>query len=290
MPKNVFQILIITIVLFVSGCISPGKEPANTGKYIKSQPLSAVCGIETEFLSLDTINITTVMSYANQCKQKVNAANCKEDVTCFVINDNCTIKYLANLGKVQADSCIPLSAEVRSGDLVSVNYNMSFLNGTVLDSTYEDVAKEFELNPAISYEPVVFNTKTGILLNRRGQVLSGIREAVIGMKAGEEKSLILPPEKAFGNRKDELIRDIPIEDIKAKIAEPNVGSILIASNGMPVEVVAINDTHATVDFNYKYAGYTIMVDLKIEKVYRGSAPGPIQTQGCQGLEDITNYF
>ena len=39
----------------------------------------------------------------------------------------------------------------------------------------------------------------------KGQVISGFEEAVVGMRVGEEKTVTIPPDKAFGRRKDEHV-------------------------------------------------------------------------------------
>ena len=69
-------------------------------------------------------------------------------------------------------------ASPAAGTLVTVNYTGKFLNGTVFDSTQ-------------SQGPVQF---------RIGQVIPGWNEALVAMKKGEKRLLVIPPELGYGER------------------------------------------------------------------------------------------
>jgi len=71
--------------------------------------------------------------------------------------------------------------EVKSGDVVSIHYRGTFLDGKVFDSSY-DRGQPFE-------------TKIGI-----GQVIKGWDEGVVGMKVGGKRKLTIPPDKAYGEQ------------------------------------------------------------------------------------------
>lgn len=64
------------------------------------------------------------------------------------------------------------------GALVSVNYTGKFANGTTFDSS-------------AGRGPIKFVLGTG-------QVIKGWDEGILGMKVGDKKSLVIPPEKAYG--------------------------------------------------------------------------------------------
>jgi FKBP-type peptidyl-prolyl cis-trans isomerase len=76
------------------------------------------------------------------------------------------------------------SGEVaKTGDTVSMNYTGRLADGTVFDS---NVDPKFQ-----HVEPFVFTLGAG-------QVIAGWDEGIVGMKVGEKKTLVIPPEKAYG--------------------------------------------------------------------------------------------
>ena len=71
--------------------------------------------------------------------------------------------------------------KVKSGDSVSVNYIGRLEDGTKFDSSYD--------------KGVAFNFKIGV-----GQVIKGWDIGILGMKVGEKRKLIIPPNLAYGTR------------------------------------------------------------------------------------------
>jgi len=92
---------------------------------------------------------------------------------------------------------------VKIGDNVSVDYT-GIANGSVIVTSIESVAKENNLSvPNRKYIPIRF-------IVGKGEVIKGLDEGIIGMRAGESKTLTIPPEKAFGLKDPKLIETIPI--------------------------------------------------------------------------------
>jgi peptidylprolyl isomerase len=68
------------------------------------------------------------------------------------------------------------------GDTVMVQYCGIVADGTVFGTGRDN-------------EPLTFNIG-------KGQVITGLEEAVLGMRTGEEKTVVIPMDKAFGRRDD----------------------------------------------------------------------------------------
>lgn len=77
------------------------------------------------------------------------------------------------------DIAIGAGAEVKSGDLVTVNYIGTLENGTKFDSSY-DGKKPFSFTIG------------------NGEVIKGWDMGVLGMKVGGKRELVIPPELAYG--------------------------------------------------------------------------------------------
>ena len=71
-----------------------------------------------------------------------------------------------------------MSKSVEIGDLVSVNYVGRFESGEVFDSSEGGAPLQFTVG--------------------QGEVIKGFEKAVIDMKAGEIKTVTIPPEDGYG--------------------------------------------------------------------------------------------
>lgn len=149
------------------------------------------------------------------------------------------------------------SEAVESGDMVQVDYTGKFEDGTVFDTSREEVAQEAGVyNPQREYAPLTLVVGTG-------QVIEGFDEGLIGMKEGEEKTLTIPPEKAYGEYNESWVQAVPIEELNTS-EKPEVGQTLYDSrNGARYRVIAVNETHVTLDPNHELAGKTLIFDIKL---------------------------
>jgi FKBP-type peptidyl-prolyl cis-trans isomerase 2 len=83
-------------------------------------------------------------------------------------------------------------SEAKNGDTVRVHYVGKFPGGKVFDTSMEKEAIcAGILQRGRDYKPLV--VKLGA-----GQVIKGFNDAIIGMRPGEEKTVTLSPELAYG--------------------------------------------------------------------------------------------
>jgi FKBP-type peptidyl-prolyl cis-trans isomerase 2 len=136
---------------------------------------------------------------------------------------------------------------VANGDTVSVYYTGTLTNGTVFDSN-------------VGKEPLQFTVGAN-------QVIAGFDQAVIGMKVNQSKTVTIPANEAYGPVDQRLIVKVPLTEFGNNTV--NVGmNITESQNGQNFEgvVTAVNSTTATVDFNPKLAGQTLIFDIKIAAI------------------------
>lgn len=151
------------------------------------------------------------------------------------------------------------SRTVKSGDTVQVDYTGKLEDGAVFDTSREDVAKQAGIYvDGREYVPLTFVVGSG-------QLIQGFDEGVIGMKVGEEKTLKIPPEKAYGEYEEARILAVPIEELNItnRSEIPKVGQTLRDMYGNQYKVTAVNDTHITLDTNNELAGKTLIFDIKL---------------------------
>lgn len=143
----------------------------------------------------------------------------------------------------------------QQNDTLQVNYVGSLENGTVFDTSLESEARNAGLPLRSSYSPLEF--KVGA-----GQLIKGFDDAVRGMKEGEEKTIRIPPNEAYGDVNPELIAGIPRANVQGNIT---IGS-MVSGGGNEGKVVSINNETITVDFNHPLAGKVLIFKITLVKI------------------------
>ena len=72
------------------------------------------------------------------------------------------------------------------------------------------------------YKPLTFTVGAG-------QMIKGFDEGVVGMKVGEEKTLEIPPEEAYGEYMEEYARELPRNAVNFT---PEIGMQLATETGL----------------------------------------------------------
>lgn len=148
-------------------------------------------------------------------------------------------------------------AGVEYGDNVSVDFiGIVKSTGEVFDTTEEDIAMDPNIPkitgfvPRESYEPLSFIVGSG-------EIIPEFEEAILGLKEGEEATIELPPEKAFGevdpnlivssprNAEFSIVEEVSLENyVMAMKKEPIVGDIVNVTPYWSTEIT--NITNGTV--------------------------------------------
>jgi len=103
---------------------------------------------------------------------------------------------------------------VKDGDYVEVDYTGRLEDGTIFDSSIEEIAKKSKYyDKNRNYEPLGFTVGNG-------EMIPGFEDGVKGMEVGEKKEVEIPPEEAYGKTGDHplagktLIFEIEVKDKK----------------------------------------------------------------------------
>lgn len=157
----------------------------------------------------------------------------------------------ANSGNREGESRV-----VKAGDTIKVDYTGKLENGTVFDTSKEEVAKQAGIYVSDrNYAPLTFVAGSG-------QMIKGFDEGVIGMKIGEEKTIAVPPSDAYGEYNESRIQAIPVQELNLT-RTPKAGEVLGDMYGNQFKVIAVNNTHITLDANHELAGKTLIFDIKL---------------------------
>lgn len=108
-----------------------------------------------------------------------------------------------------------------------------------------------------------------------GVLLAGVEEALRAMKPGEEKTVALPPEKAYGLHDSHNVSVMPMKDFGAMASQLAPGARILGMRDGKAEkaiVEKIEDGQVTLDFNPPDAGKTVTFRLLLIS----REPGPPQ--------------
>ena len=139
--------------------------------------------------------------------------------------------------------------KVKDGDRVKIHYTGTLKDGEIFDTSRERQPLEFTVG------------------NR--EMMPGLETGVIGMEAGEKKSVEVPPEEAYGPRKEELVVEVKKSNLPDHI-EPSLGQRLQmqVDNGNHIElaITEIKEETITLDANHPLAGHTLFFDLELVEI------------------------
>ncbi len=137
--------------------------------------------------------------------------------------------------------------------VVAFNYTLKDEDGNVLDSS--------EGTDALEY------------LHGADNIIPGLEAALDGKSVGDEVNAVITPDQAYGERRDELVEQVPREHLQ-EIPDLEVGTQLEANTPdgpRVVQVVAMDDDHVTVDANHPLAGMTLHFDVNVASVRDATA-------------------
>lgn len=138
---------------------------------------------------------------------------------------------------------------IQKGNKVKLEYEGKLDSGEVFDSS-EKHGKPLEFTIG------------------EGHVIPGFENAVIGMEKNQEKQVKIPPKDAYGEKKEELMKKIPKqqlpEDARDKV-QPGMTLGMQTPQGqqIPVKVAEVSQDDITLDLNHPLAGQTLNFNLKV---------------------------
>jgi FKBP-type peptidyl-prolyl cis-trans isomerase 2 len=133
--------------------------------------------------------------------------------------------------------------KIENGKKVTLHYKGKHEDGSVFDESTGKDPLEFTIGA--------------------NQVIPGFELGVIGLEAGDNKTIEIEPKDAYGDFRDDLLAEVP----RANVPEgTEVGTQLQTEiNGQPVPVTVkeIKDETIVIDANHPLAGKKLIFDLEV---------------------------
>lgn len=99
----------------------------------------------------------------------------------------------------------------------------------------------------------------------QGKIIRGLENGLEGLQVGEQKTIQVKPEDAYGPINAGAFREVPRENLPP--GNLKVGTKLIARNGqgrrLPVRVHEIKEKTVVLDLNHPLAGKTLTFEVKV---------------------------
>jgi len=100
-------------------------------------------------------------------------------------------------------------------------------------------------------------------------LLPELEKAIIGMMPGKSRVVVVPKDKGYGSRRDDLIQTIDRRDFPEGV-KPKVGQQLRLPTDeyevVNARVIEVTDTHIVVDANHPFAGQDVLFKITLLEI------------------------
>ena len=148
-----------------------------------------------------------------------------------------------------------MSQVIEDGTTAVVHYTGSFPDGEVFDSSD-------------GKDPLAYQVG-------KQQMIPGFEQEMMGAAIGEKREFTLTPDRAYGERSDDAIQQVPRDQFPTEM--PLEIGVMIAAQTpqgpLPFTVTEIADDVVTVDFNHQMAGKTLKFSVEVVDVRCGDSCG-----------------
>jgi len=128
-------------------------------------------------------------------------------------------------------------------------FKMELEDGTIVESNFDEEPFEFQIGD--------------------GSLTSGMEDALIGKSTGDNVSVSLSPEMAFGLPDENNVHSLPIEDFPDDM-NPEVNQVIAFDGPDDSEImgtiIKIDKNEVEVDFSHPLAGRTIIFSAHITEI------------------------
>ncbi|MEX0680069.1 MAG: peptidylprolyl isomerase [Balneolales bacterium] len=139
--------------------------------------------------------------------------------------------------------------KIKEGDTVKVHYTGKIADGTVFDTSKEREPLEFTIG--------------------EGKLIPGFEKAVVGMNVGDNNTVTIPSDEAYGEKRDDMVVDVEKNQIPEDI-KPEVGQQLQIQQKdggtIPVVITDITDEKVKLDANHPLAGEDLTFEIEVVEV------------------------
>lgn len=146
-------------------------------------------------------------------------------------------------------------SQIERNSRVTIYYRLGLTNGDVLEDNFDD-------------EPMTVQLGCG-------EMAEGLELALIGLREGQEETIDIGPDLAFGYVDEALFRSIPRIEFDPELElEPGLIIEFATEDGetLPGTILDFNEDEVRVDLNHPLAGQTVRYSVKVVAIDDVEAP------------------
>ncbi|WP_020675904.1 FKBP-type peptidyl-prolyl cis-trans isomerase [Geopsychrobacter electrodiphilus] len=156
-------------------------------------------------------------------------------------------------------------AQVKEADKVAINFIGTLADGTIIDSTYPDPDEDACNDEDCCHEHGPMELTLG-----EGDFYTPIETALIGMRVGDKKTVVVAPVDAFGEHDPENVFSIKPGEFPEDIL-PEVGLELEVTGDdddlFMVTIIEVTDDEIVLDSNHPLAGEELTYEIELVKIF-----------------------
>lgn len=147
---------------------------------------------------------------------------------------------------------------------------MKITSGTVVTFHYRLLNGEQELENSHIGDPMAY-------LHGHNNIIAGLEAEMSGKEAGAEFTAVVPPEQAYGLRKEDAVQRVPIKHLhngaklKNKLKAGMIVHVNTSNGAKQATVIKAGRFNVDIDTNHPLAGITLTFEVKIENVREATA-------------------
>lgn len=140
-------------------------------------------------------------------------------------------------------------SQIERNSRVTLYYRLGLPNGDVLEDNFDDDPMTVQLG--------------------HGEMAEGLELALIGLREGQEDTVDIGPDLAFGYIDENLVRSIPRAEFDPDIElEPGLIIEFSTDSGdlLPGTILEFDEQQVRVDLNHPLAGQTVRYSVRIVSI------------------------
>ena len=146
-------------------------------------------------------------------------------------------------------------SQIERNSRVTLHYRLGLTDDSVLEDNFDDDPMTVELG--------------------RGEMAEGLELALLGLREGEEQTIDIGPDLAFGYVDETLFRAIPRAEFDPELElEPGLIIEFATEDGetLPGTILEFDENEVKVDLNHPLAGQTVRYSVRIVSVDNNTEP------------------
>ena len=145
--------------------------------------------------------------------------------------------------------------------------NIKVSDGMVVDLDYTLKVDNEVVDTSEGRQPIKF-------IQGQGYIIEGLEKELYGMKAGEDKQVVIPPERGYGMVNEEAILDVPKDEFPEEIPLQKGTELKVETQEgetMDARITSVAPDSVRLDFNHPLAGKELHFSVKVNDIREATA-------------------